>query len=71
MTTTTRGRGDYITPSPAQAREKGENIMLSPIKKAVKDKAELSAAYGVPESSIVWIGNNHYIVVKDGKEIRI
>lgn len=45
--------------------------MLPPIKKAVKDKAELSAAYGVPESSIVWIGNNHYIVVKDGKEIRI
>lgn len=28
-------------------------------------------SYNVPESYIVWIGDNHYIVVADGKEIRV
>lgn len=45
-----------------------ENIA---IKKSIIDKKELSVVYGVTESSIVWIGDNHYIVIKDGKEIRI
>ena len=42
-----------------------------PLEKAIKDKAELAAQYGVSTSSIVWIGDNRYIVVKDGKEIKI
>lgn len=41
------------------------------IEKAEKDKLELAKEYNVPVSAIVWIGDNHYIVVKDGKEIRI
>ena len=41
------------------------------IEKSIRDKKELSIQYGVEESSIIWIGNNHYIIVKDGKEIRI
>lgn len=41
------------------------------LEKAMKNKEELSKEYDVPISSIVWIGNNKYIVVKDGKEIRI
>lgn len=41
------------------------------LEKAIKDKAELAEEYGVPTSAIVWIGDNHYIVVKDGKEIKI
>lgn len=41
------------------------------IDKAVKDRIELALEYEVPVSSIVWIGDNKYIVVKDGKEIRI
>lgn len=42
-----------------------------PLEKAIRDKAELAAQYDVPASSIVWIGDNRYIVVKDGKEIKI
>lgn len=41
------------------------------IEKAVKDKADLSKEYGVSTSSVVWMGDNHYIVVKDGVEIRV
>lgn len=41
------------------------------IEKAIKDKKELAKIYGVSISSVVWIGNNKYIVVKDGKEIII
>lgn len=41
------------------------------IEKAHKDSKELAKEYGVTPSSVVWIGDNHYIVVKDGKEIRI
>ena len=41
------------------------------LEKAIKDKAELAVQYGVPTSSIVWIGDNHYIVVKNGQEIKI
>lgn len=41
------------------------------VEKAMKDKAELAKEYGVPTTAIVWIGDNHYIVVKDGKEMRI
>ena len=41
------------------------------LEKARKDSIELAEEYGVPRSCVVWIGDNHYIVVKDGKEIRI
>ena len=44
---------------------------MKPIEKAAKDRIELSMLYNVAESSIVWMGDNHYIIVKDGKEIRI
>lgn len=44
---------------------------MSPIVKAQKDRKKLANQYAVPESAIVWIGDNKYIVVKDGKEIRI
>ena len=39
--------------------------------KIQRDKAELVISYGLSESSIVYIGDNHYIVIKDGLEIRI
>ena len=42
-----------------------------PLEKAITDKKDLARQYNVSPSSIVWIGDNHYIVVKDGKEIRI
>lgn len=45
--------------------------MNKTITKAIRDKKELSKSYDVSVSAIVWIGDNHYIVVKDGKEIRI
>lgn len=41
------------------------------INKAFREKQELARSYGVPVSTVIWIGNNHYIVVKDGTEIRI
>ena len=41
------------------------------LEKAIQDKMELAREYDVPTSAIVWIGDNHYIVVKDGKEIKI
>ena len=41
------------------------------LEKAITDKAGLAKEYGVPTSSIVWIGDNRYIIVKDGKEIKI
>lgn len=41
------------------------------LEKAIKDKEELAKQYGVSPTSIVWIGDNRYIVVKDGKEIKI
>jgi hypothetical protein len=45
--------------------------MYKDIEKARKDVKELAKSYDVPESSIVWRGDNKYIVVKDGKEIYI
>lgn len=44
---------------------------MHPIEKAKKDRTELAKEYGVPESAVVWIGDNKYIIVKDGKEIRL
>lgn len=38
------------------------------IDKAQKDSVKLKEQYG---GCVVWIGDNHYIVVKDGQEIRI
>lgn len=39
--------------------------------KVRKDIRELAISYDVSESSIVWIGDNQYIIVKKGREIRI
>lgn len=41
------------------------------IEKAIKDKVELAEQYNVSISSVIWCGDNKYIVIKDGKEIRI
>ena len=41
------------------------------IEKAMKEKLKLAKEYDVSVSAIVWKGDNHYIVVKDGKEITI
>ena len=41
------------------------------LERSRKFKKELAASYEVPETSIIWIGNNNFIVVKEGKEIRI
>lgn len=38
------------------------------IENAQKAKEELAKLYGVPVSSIVWKGDNKYILVKNGKE---
>ena len=38
------------------------------IETAKKAKEELAKLYGVPVSSIVWKGDNKYILVKNGKE---
>ena len=44
---------------------------MNPIKKVQRDKEELAQSYEVPISAVVWIGDNKYIVIKDGEEIRI
>ena len=41
------------------------------IDRAMQRKVELSKQYGVPISSIVWMGGNHYIIVKDSQEIKV
>ena len=45
------------------------------IEKAAKDKIDLSKEYGVPTSSVVWMGNNHYMKHRsektNGVEIRV
>ena len=41
------------------------------IRKATKDKRSLAALYGAPESSIVWLGANRYIVVKGREELQV
>lgn len=43
---------------------------MNPIEKAQRDKEELARSYEVPISAVVWIGDNKYIVIKDGEEIR-
>ena len=42
---------------------------MKAIEKAQKDRTELAIEYGVPESSIVWIGDNKYIIIKDNRYI--
>lgn len=44
---------------------------MGPIEKAQKNRADLAEEYGVSVSSVVWIGDNKYIVVRNGEEIRI
>lgn len=46
-------------------------MINKPIEKARKDKQELAKLYNVSSSSIVWKGNNKYIVIKNGKEILV
>lgn len=41
------------------------------IDKAQKDRVEIAREYGVSPSSVVWMGDNKYIVIKDGSEIKI
>ena len=41
------------------------------ILKAERDREELAKEYDVPISAVVWLGNNKYAVVKDGKTIFI
>lgn len=41
------------------------------IHKAMEDKRNLAVLHGVPVSSIVWLGKNRYIVVKDREELRV
>lgn len=41
------------------------------IEKAQKDRAELAVSYNVPISAVVWLGDNKYIIIKNGEEIRI
>lgn len=48
-----------------------KNFATFCIEKAKKDCLELAKKYSVAPSCVVWIGNNKYIVVKDGEEIRI
>lgn len=40
--------------------------------RARRHREELAAAYNVPPSRIIWIGNTNYIIVTaEGEEIRI
>lgn len=41
------------------------------IHKAMKDKRNLAALHGVPVSSIVWLGKNRFVVMKDHEELRV
>lgn len=41
------------------------------IEKAIKDHKELAEEYNVPTSAVVWCGDNKYIIIKNGKVIRI
>lgn len=48
---------------------KGDGMMNNrAIETAKKAKEELAKLYDVPVSSIVWKGDNKYILVKNGKE---
>lgn len=42
-----------------------------PIEKAQRDCEELAREYNVPRSSVIWIGDNKYIVIRNGETIRI
>ena len=44
---------------------------MNSIEKAQRDKEQIAAEYGVPVSSVVWMGDNKYIVVKNGENIYI
>lgn len=48
-----------------------KNMAEFMIEKAHEDSKKIAKSYNVSPSAVVWIGDNHYIVVKDGKEIRI
>lgn len=44
---------------------------MKPIEKAERDKRDLAEIYDVDVSAIVWIGNNKYIIIKDGCQILV
>jgi hypothetical protein len=41
------------------------------IEKAYKAKCKLATAYNVEITSIVWMGDNKFIIVDNGKEIEV
>lgn len=46
-------------------------MMNVAIEKAQRDRMELAQEYNVPVSSIVWIGDNKYIICTEKGEIRV
>ena len=40
------------------------------IEKARKTIKEIAKEHNVDETKVVWMGNNKFIIVKDGQEIR-
>lgn len=41
------------------------------IEKAYKAKCKLATAYNIEMTSIIWMGDNKFIVVANGKEIEV
>ena len=41
------------------------------IEKAQRDCEQLAESYNVPLSCVLWMGDNKYIVIKDGQTIYI
>lgn len=37
----------------------------------MQKKEQLAKEYGVSPTSIVWMGGNNFVIVKDGEEIRV
>lgn len=49
-------------------RRKGNIKTNLVIDRAARTKEKLAALYDVPISSIIWMGDDRYIIVKNGKE---
>lgn len=41
------------------------------IERANRNKKEFAALYDVSESNVIWLGNEQFIIIKNGEEIRI
>ena len=51
------------------SKKRGSSLMAKyMIEKAQKDAKELARRY---DASVVWMGGNHYIIVKDGVEYKV